>query len=285
MAGALRRLGNKAKKAGAYIALMPEHSVYFEPFCGTCSVFLAKQQTPFYTTHNYLNDLDDGVYDYWCLMQKETLRDELAAYISETPYHVKVWNDLKAQNPSELDLVRRVGRFLMLSSWGLYGMPNALRLTVGNSKKVLIEKIKNFNEGIETVQFDNTDFEKFLTQYSFKDSFNPRKVFAFDDPPYVGTTNNYDTPKWTIANLERLIQVQQERGILFMICEFDTPEVIELAGRYGLTVVEIGDRQNLRNRRMEIILVNYTTNAINRKLRGQSIKTEKYQDYIQGVLF
>jgi DNA adenine methylase len=39
--------------------------------------------------------------------------------------------------------------------------------------------------------------------------------------------------------------------------EFDNPAILDLAKEYGLNVITIGERKNMKNRRTEILLTNY----------------------------
>ena len=45
--------------------------------------------------------------------------------------------------------------------------------------------------------------------------------------------------------------------------EFDHPFILKQAKERNLNVIEIGERQNLKNRRTEILVTNYKTNQLN----------------------
>jgi len=52
--------------------------------------------------------------------------------------------------------------------------------------------------------------------------------------------------------------VSREGGrIKFAISEFDNDFVIGLANDYKLNIITIGERQNMKNRRTEILVTNY----------------------------
>ena len=46
-------------------------------------------------------------------------------------------------------------------------------------------------------------------------------------------------------------------GCKFAYSEFDHPFILEQAEKRGLNVIVIGERQNLKNRRTEILVTNY----------------------------
>ena len=54
-----------------------------------------------------------------------------------------------------------------------------------------------------------------------------------------------------------LFEVCVNSGLDFAISEFAHPEVLKLAEKYNLNVIYIGERQNLGNRRTEILITNY----------------------------
>ena len=83
-----------------------------------------------------------------------------------------------------------------------------------------------------------------------------RRSFFFNDPPYVGTTDNYSN-SFTKNDHCRLLDVNLETGSKFAISEFDNEFVIEEAKKRNLNIIYIGERQNLKNRRTEILITNY----------------------------
>ena len=107
-------------------------------------------------------------------------------------------------------------------------------------------------------------FELCLKIARFGETKNDESVFKFRlhgqgkgfAPPYLGTDNNYEG-SWTEADTADVFTVNMESGIRFAISEFDHPFVLEQAKHHGLNVIEIGERQNLKSRRTEILITNY----------------------------
>ena len=93
--------------------------------------------------------------------------------------------------------------------------------------------------------------------------FNPARpnekasAFVYNDPPYIGTSSNYENKDWNKSDFIRLLDCNIKTGCKFAISEFDNEFVIEEAKKRNLNIIIIGERQNLKNRRVEILLTNY----------------------------
>jgi len=115
---------------------------------------------------------------------------------------------------------------------------------LGNKKKIDL---------LENIQFFNKDFVKFLNIPRDK---NSKESFIYCDPPYIGTAEDqYNS--FTEEQSEQLFNTLEETKCKFAMSEFDHPFILEQAKKRGLNVIIIGERQNLKNRRTEILITNY----------------------------
>ena len=145
----------------------------------------------------------------------------------------------------------------MLSNFGYMGKPETLCFgqSYGNQKKSTLAKIQQTFDRIKFSQFMCTDFRSMLGKVQFRD--NENEAFIYADPPYINQTHTYKqgfTENDTIDLFELLVNSK----IKFAISEFDNEFVIGLANDYNLNVITIGERQNMKNRRTEILITNYT---------------------------
>jgi len=255
----LTRQGSKKRIASQIIAHFPEHDMYIELFFGTGSIFFEKPLAKY----NVLNDLDNLVYSLWTIMRNKATREELLEEIKNTPYHQEIFRDMK-QDKLEYTPIYNALRLLYLSNFSLLGAMDTMKMGYTNAKKLLIEKMADFNsslgesaEKIQSAQFSSCDFRKVLNKISFRSKRDYDRAFIYADPPYVGTSNKYHTPKYGINDFIELIIMLIDSKIKFAVSEFDTPQVIEIAKEYNLNVITIGERQNLANRRTEILITNY----------------------------
>jgi len=150
-------------------------------------------------------------------------------------------------------------RFLFLSNFGLYGLSQtfAIKPSGSNSKKIALERIDKTIEMLNDTMIINQDFRKALKSISFREKRERDNAFIYADPPYLGTCTNYSTGKWKEQDTIDLFEVLIDSNIRFAMSEFDNPKVIELANKHNLNIIEIGERQNLKNRRIEILISNY----------------------------
>ena len=246
----LRRLGNKSRIAHKIIPYFPPHKIYVEPFFGAGGMFFQKPQAPY----NILNDLDSDVYNLWNVVSNEESLRKFTDLAELMPIH----SDLLAfwKENTESDPIRKAARFIFLSNYGLYGKPDNITFRSENTKKILLENLKLIQDRIKFCQFSNFDFEKCINSLSFRSHLDIDNTLIYCDPPYLGTTDNYSN-SFTESDSLRLFNVLQESGCKFAISEFDNPFILEQAKQRNLNIIEIGERQSLKNRNMEILITNY----------------------------
>ena len=114
-------------------------------------------------------------------------------------------------------------------------------------------------ELLKNVQLNNCDFSRFLNSISFDDRKTPTETnesLIYCDPPYLETANNYQNGFSRDQSLE-LFDTLEETKCKYAMSEFDHPFIIDQAKQRNLNVIVIGERQNLKNRRTEILVTNY----------------------------
>jgi DNA adenine methylase len=241
--------------------MFPKHNTYFEPFFGGGSVFFAKERAQY----SYLNDLDNevvNVHEIW-----RDRRDELLEAIEITPIHVSLFKKWKKQE--EADPLWKAVRYLWLCNFSLYGKKRTLKFGQ-NAKKILRSRILEYFDFVKNVEFNCCDFEKFFTDYEIRPDKQGRKehelskCFAYLDPHYLDTEHNYISG-FTESDVVRLFDCVMKWGGKFCYSEFNHPFILQQAKERGLHVWEIGERKNLGNRRVEIIVTNYVPEIMQNK--------------------
>ncbi len=249
----LRRLGNKRKIAVKIQAHFPKHHIYIEPFFGAGGMFFNKPKAKY----NILNDLDSDVYNLFQVISNQ--KEALEAAFKSMPIHLDLWEYWKKN--TETDPVQKALRFIFLSNYGFLGKPETLRYLSGNTSKLIYENINRTNEFIFGCEFMNTDFRDVFKKLSFKSEKEKLNTFAYCDPPYLGTDNNYEQG-FTEQDSSDLFDVLQNSGVHFGYSEFDHPFILEQAKQRKLNVIEIGERRNIKNRRTEILVTNYVSSQL-----------------------
>tara|TARA_Y100001935_G_scaffold253785_1_gene260949 strand:+ start:160886 stop:161644 length:759 start_codon:yes stop_codon:yes gene_type:complete len=241
----LTRLGNKRKLADKIWPLFPPHQLYIEPFFGAGGMFFSKPKSKF----NILNDLDEEVYNLFIMIQRRW--EDLYDCLFFTPVHEKLFQEWKEGVP--VDPVWRAVRFLMLSNFSYLGKMETLSFPSRNTKKLALGRLRKVYEQIYDVDFMCTDFREIFRKI---ESRNRDVAFVYADPPYLETDNNYSAG-FKEEDSRDLFDCLEDSGIRWAMSEFDHPFVLEQAEERGLKVLEIGERHNLKNRRKEILIINY----------------------------
>lgn len=244
----LNRLGNKTRIAQDIIQHFPQHRTFIDMFFGAGGIFFNKPLADY----NFCNDIDDDVFNLYFVLQ--TAKDELIEAIEIMPVSESLlhyWNDNKETEP-----IRKAVRFLMLSNFGYMGKPNSLHFSQngGCKKTSILSKVEATFKYLKTARFMSVDFRKVLSKINFRD--DEHEHFIYADPPYIGTDNNY-SQSFTEQDTKDLFELLVNSGIKFAISEFDNDFVMSLANDYKLNIITIGERQNMKNRRTEILVTNY----------------------------
>lgn len=248
----LRRLGNKKRIAKKIQKYFPQHRIYIEPFFGAGGMFFNKPKA----NHNIMNDVDGDVFNLFQVASNN--QNELKNEFSKMPLHMDLFNYWR--NKKENEPIKKALRFILLSNYGYMGKSESFRLTGTKT-----EYAENFEYNLDltakmlfNVQFANLDFRDFFNAIFFQsDGRNDEeKTLIYADPPYIETNNNYSN-LFTEKDSIDLFNSLQETGCKFAMSEFDNEFILQQAKERNLNVITIGERQNLKNRRTEILITNY----------------------------
>ncbi len=243
----LNRLGNKTKIAKKIQGYFPAHVIYMEMFFGAGGMFFNKPKAKY----NFINDYDIDVYNLF--RQLLDNKDELVKTLILTPITEKQFKEWGKGKREKTDMLNAI-RFLFISNFGLYGKPNTLRIGAVNPKRQILEKIDFTLKYLQDVYFFNVDFRKFFSKCDYKGNID--KCFCYCDPPYLGTDDNYSN-SFQEQDSEDLFTMLQESGVRWAMSEFDHPFILEKAKELNLNTTIIGERQNINNRRTEVLIHNY----------------------------
>lgn len=247
----LRRLGNKKMIAQKIIKHFPPHKIYIEPFFGAGGMFFSKKKAKF----NIVNDLDNDVFNLFQVVMNNKTEFEKLFY--EMPIHSELLNYWK-QN-KETEPIKKALRFIFISLFMPFGHQGTIDLNPENAKNNFFKMLDKTHELLFNVKFSNLDFEKFIIPTAkriISSGADINDAFIYNDPPYIGTTDNYSN-SFTKDDHCRLLDVNLETGSKFAISEFDNDFVLSEAEKRGLNVQIIGERQNIKNKRTEILITNY----------------------------
>ena len=252
----LRRLGNKKKIAKEIQKYFPPHKIYIEPFFGAGGMFFNKPKAKY----NIVNDLDSNVFNLFQLIteNKEQLENELRI----TPIHSDLFDYWK--NNKQKESIKKAVCFLFMSNLLIPTTGDINRKGYDKGKDLMLSNLDltiNFLEKTN-IRFFNEDCIQFIDSIGLRGLERPKEdanMFIYCDPPYLGTSNNYENG-FTEEQSNNLFDSLIKKNIKFAMSEFDNEFILDQAKERGLNVIIIGERQNLKNRRTEILVTNYSNN-------------------------
>lgn len=248
----LRRLGNKSKIAQEIQQYFPPHKIYVELFFGAGGMFFNKPQVK----HNFLNDIDNDIFNLFMVVKEN--KTELIKQIELLPLHQNLMKYWKKNHES--DPVFKALRFLFISNFTYLSKGYNLKFTADNSKDVLLSRIEPTFKLIQNAKFMCVDFRKALQLISFQDNSDLCKksdTFIYSDAPYLESDGWYTHNNNTEIDVIDCMDVTFNSGINGAMSEFNHPFILEQAKERNLNVITIGERRNLKNRRIEILVTNY----------------------------
>ena len=208
--------------------------------------------------YNIVNDLDSDVFNLFMVVMNKKEELEKAFYMM--PIHSDLLDYWKKNE--ETEPIKKALRFLLMSNFTFNGGGTMIVWGASTSRATSYkldfeEKLKITYDLLYTVQFNNKDCNKFLKDIMLDDrSGELSKSFIYADPPYLSTNDNYSN-SFTEQDSIDLFNTLQETGCKWAMSEFDNPFILNQAKERGLNVHIIGERQNLKNRRTEILVTNY----------------------------
>lgn len=251
----LRRLGNKSSIASEIQKYFPAHKTYIEPFFGAGGMFFNKPKSKY----NIVNDLDSDVFNLFMVVINQ--KEELEKAFYQMPVHSDLLDYWKKNE--ETDPIKKALRFMLMSNFTLYGKKDTLMYGSSGytSKNNYLNLIDKTNELLFDVQIMNKDFRDMFRAIRFDDRSGKGETensFIYCDSPYLSTVDTYsNSDTWKEQDSIDLFNTLQETGCKWAMSEFDNPFIIQQAKDRKLNVIIIGERQNLKNRRTEILITNY----------------------------
>jgi len=182
--------GSKMRLAQRIVDLLGPHTSYFEPYCGSAAVLLAKPRAAVET----IGDLSDLLILFY-----RTLRDQrydLVDAMVNTPYARKEF-ELARQDDPALSAIERSRRFMIRNNMafvGSNGKGTWTATTRGSSGHSNATKWMNYTtrlsetgERLAGVQIENIDALELLARAV---AANDPDIAVYLDPPYVMETRN-----------------------------------------------------------------------------------------------
>ena len=201
---------------------------------------------------NFLNDISSDVFNVFNVWKNH--RNELKKAIEQTPMDENLFKFWKVNN--EIDPVQKAVRYLFLSNLSLYNKGFTFKFNPGmHDKLILLDNIMNdcYFKFLNNSYFSNKDFRDFIGMFYNKN--NSDSVFIYCDPPYLGTESYDDT--FIEKDSFDLFECLEKTNLRWAMSEFEHPFISAQVKDRKLNVTEIGERKNIHNVKMELLITNY----------------------------
>jgi len=211
------------------VPLIPKHTVYVEPFAGGAAVFFAKPWPKVSNTHHYreyLNDKDEGIINFYRVLQTPAKRDELIERLQMTLYSEAEHQKAKDLN-SGTDVDRAWAYYVnsqqsfsnvLNTGWrrGVYGCN--LQATWANK----ITQLPQYLDRMVSVGITCQDALTIIKQY------DSPQTFFYCDPPYPNAHQGHYSG-YTMQDFQDLVDTLNQCQGSFVLSNYDQPDAIILA--------------------------------------------------------
>jgi DNA adenine methylase len=185
--------GAKQNVADQIVALLPPHTHYVEPYCGSLAVLLAKKPVKMET----VNDLDGDLMTFWRALRDRP--DDLARVCALTPHGRAEYVDIRyraGDDCDDLERARRVwvlltqgrgGTLGKLTGWRHFVNPRGSSIGMPAYLDGYVGRTAAAAERLHRVSLESMPALDLIAKYG-----RDPDVLLYVDPPYLGTARNGD---------------------------------------------------------------------------------------------
>lgn len=251
--------GGKQKLATKIISVIPEHTLYCEPFLGGAAVFFAKPQSEI----EVLNDTNRELMNFFKILKEDfiSLEKQIRISLHSRDLHRKA--SVIYNHPDMFSEIKRAWAFWVLStqsfssqidsSWGYDKSKNTTTKKIINNRDRLTEDY--------AIRIQNTQLESADALYIIRGR-DTEKSFFYCDPPYFNSDcGHYDGySEQDFENL--LITLSQIKG-KFLLSSYPSPLLKKYLKEFGWnqwsleTGVTVNNKSGYQKRKIEVLTANY----------------------------
>ena len=237
------RCGGKSKLANRIVSLLPEHTIYCEPFVGAGSVLLRKPVSKV----EVINDNDEDVYHLWIDFQNHT---EL---INEYTFDITRDEFTKMLDSNPTEAKDRLYRNLVLSKFSFSGNRKNYAPCVKTSCVSLRRNWRKYQDRLRDLVILKGDYKDCIHKYD-----SDTTIFYLDPPYESGSLFNWDYTPLIRAELREVLRNIQ--GKFVMSYEYST-DICEYFKEFNQSFLEThyssGNRSKQPTKKKELILTNF----------------------------
>lgn len=259
--------GGKQKMIRHIMPLIPEHTLYCEPFCGGAAVFWAKEPSGV----EVLNDTNKELVNFYEVAQNDYVALETTVRISLHSRTLHRDAQVVYSSPHLFDRVKRAWAVWVLAVQSFSSMMDG-SFGYDKAKNTTSKKVHNRREGfteeyairLQQVQLECTDALRVIR------SRDTEETFHYVDPPYYNSDcGHYDG--YTIEDFDMLLsQLAQVEG-KFLLSSYNSDMLVEYVQRHGwhqqMFEQKVSVNKGMRGKKkLEVLTANYDINTMVGKL-------------------
>jgi DNA adenine methylase len=253
--------GGKQSMISDILPLIPEHSLYVEPFFGGGAVYWAKQPSK----TEVINDVNMNIVNFYEVLKHSyfDLRKlvEATLHSRETYKKAMIIYDcpwLFADNPAI-----RAWAFFVVTNQGFSAKIGTWGYDLDKRAKTFANKVDRFDEELSTrlrnTQIENNDAHKVITS---RDS---EQTFVYADPPYTDSNQGHYVG-YTHEHFRRDLDALASMKGKFMLSSYPSDILSEYIKNNGWQSISVEKSLNAgngavlkeRKRKVEVLTMNYT---------------------------
>lgn len=251
--------GGKQTLAPFIISLIPEHTLYAEPFTGGGAVFFQKPPSKC----EVLNDTNGELTNFYKVIRNQFKK--LQVLIQDTLHSRDAYRRAEViyYNTDMFDEVHRAWAVWVLCSQGFAGKmdgPFGYDKTDNTTSKRIANKRLNFTEAYRE-RLEKTQIECADALYVI-DSRDHEDAFFYCDPPYIGSNCGH-YKGYTEADFEALLQLLSTIKGKFLLSSYPSEMLTQYTDRHGWhtlqreLLVTVNAKGGNHKKKIEVLTANY----------------------------
>ncbi len=256
----LTYFGGKQKMVPVILPLIPEHTLYCEPFIGGGAIFWAKEQS----SVEVINDTNREIINFYRVIQNDfvSLEKEVRVSLHSRDLHRKA--SVVYNNPDMFSELKRAWAVWILTQQGFAGIIDSswgYDITKPTHSKKIANKRSEFAEDLairlQQVQIECADALRIITSRDSEGSF-----FYCDPPYYNADMAHYDG--YTQEDFEMLLKKLSNIDGKFLLSSYPGDLLKQYTNEHGWhtktieSTVSVSRKKTAQKKKIEVFTFNYT---------------------------
>lgn len=248
--------GGKQGMLKHILPIIPEHTIYVEPFFGGGAVFWAKEQSPV----EIINDYNGNVVNFY--RQLKTNFSELKTLIDATPYSREVYKNALViyDLPYIFAPVHKAWAFWVVTSQGFSNKIGSWRCAQQTNKEALrihnkkADFLQSFSHRLNLTQIEHKNALDLILRH------DSTETFFYLDPPYVNSDQGH-YGGYTQEHFNMLLDALSRIEGKFLLSSYPNEELDNYRVRHGWHTndkdMQLSASKNNKARKTEALTANY----------------------------